>query len=219
VGDVLAVYGTLRAGQPNWQHLLASSPHLGSDEIAGFGLLTNGRYPYAVADPEGRIVVDLFEVDAATLKLCDHLEKHPEHYRRIRVSTRRGTDAWLYAIEPERAIGIPIPDGDWLPWAPVHPPLTAGIRLRLLADAAEGRGNRLSVIREAGDATPIVVKRRHHGEWHLYLDTVDRDGGSLLQPLTVGPSPEERDVENWLARRTAVNAEFWVVEITSAEQP
>jgi hypothetical protein len=85
----------------------------------------------------------------------------------------------------------------------------------------ESRGNRLSIIREAEDATPIVVKRYHHGEWRLYLDTVDRDGGSLLHPLTTDPvpeeRPEERDVENWLARRMAVNTEFWVVEITPAE--
>lgn len=108
----LAVYGTLRLGQPNWGRLLWASRHLGTHDLDGFRLYDGGAFPYAVPFMGSRIVVDLFAVDEQTLKHCDWLEGHPDHYQRRRVAVA-GQDAWLYCVD--EAPGLPvIVHGDWL---------------------------------------------------------------------------------------------------------
>lgn len=108
----LAVYGTLRLGQPNWRRLLGAAHHLGTHGLDGFRLYDGGSFPYAVPSAGSRIVVDLFAIDAAMLKACDWLEGHPDHYRQRRVVVA-GQGAWLYCVE--EAAGLPpIAHGDWL---------------------------------------------------------------------------------------------------------
>ncbi len=108
----LAVYGTLRLGQPNWRRLLWAARHLGTHRLDGFRLYDGGAFPYAVPSEKSGIVVDLFAVDAQTLAACDGLEGHPDHYRRRPVVVA-GQSAWLYGVD--EAPGLPsIAHGDWL---------------------------------------------------------------------------------------------------------
>ncbi|WP_207459512.1 gamma-glutamylcyclotransferase family protein [Azospirillum sp. SYSU D00513] len=128
----LAAYGTLRLGQPNWGRFLPRAVHLGTHRIAGFRLFDGGAYPYAVPGGTGGIVADLFSIDAATLRQCDLLEGHPDHYARRLVPVARH-EVWLYCVERAPHGLRPIAHGDWVE----H--IAPGSAVRAAAGVGEGR--------------------------------------------------------------------------------
>ncbi len=128
-GDLVAVYGTLRAGDRN-HHLLAACARIADGSVAGalvhVGLRRRLPYTYPgwLPDGDGRVRVELYRVDeAATWAALDALEDHrPDgsgEYVRVRavVTGDDGAthDAWCYRyaapVEPDDRL---IPGGDWL---------------------------------------------------------------------------------------------------------
>jgi gamma-glutamylcyclotransferase (GGCT)/AIG2-like uncharacterized protein YtfP len=126
----VAVYGTLRVGQPNadlWDGKAVASTGWA---IRGYRLVGAGRgFPYAVpADEDEKIVVDLlalYTADAvATLARLDRLEGVPHHYDRVLAAAERHprdgrydlATVWLYVpVHAEVGRwGDPIPSGDWV---------------------------------------------------------------------------------------------------------
>jgi gamma-glutamylcyclotransferase (GGCT)/AIG2-like uncharacterized protein YtfP len=126
---IIAVYGTLRRGQPN-AALLSGSRDLGVARIAGRlheMPKTAERayaYPALVLDSVGEVVVELYELaDPATLAVIDALEAFDpedvagsEYVRRL-VDVLGGpvATAWIYEYNgPSEAMGDLIADGDWV---------------------------------------------------------------------------------------------------------
>lgn len=111
----LATYGTLRYGEGNWTYFLRGCDFLGTHQLEGFSLYSNGAFPYAIKDEGSSIVVDLFEVDQMVLNSCDHLEGYPHHYDRMLV-TVGDVEAWVYFVRDVKYIRenfVLIENGDW----------------------------------------------------------------------------------------------------------
>jgi len=130
--SIIAVYGTLRRGEPN-AALLAGARDLGVARVAG-RLHEMPRtaerayaYPALVLDGlegAGEVVVELYELgDPATLAVIDALEAFDpedvagsEYVRRL-VDVLDGpvATAWIYEYNgPPEAMGDLIADGDWV---------------------------------------------------------------------------------------------------------
>jgi len=112
---LVAGYGTRRLGEYNWRAYRTRAPHLGTFRAGGHRLHTDGRLPYAVADPVGEITVDLFAADAETLKALDILEGIPDEYRREPIIID-GRDCWIYLAATLDPTWRAIPSGDWVEW-------------------------------------------------------------------------------------------------------
>jgi gamma-glutamylcyclotransferase (GGCT)/AIG2-like uncharacterized protein YtfP len=125
----LAVYGTLRRGEPN-ASFLDGARYLGAGRIAG-RLREMPRtadrayaYPSLVLDGAGEVVVEVYDLaDPAMLAAADALEAFDpadaagSEYVRCRVDLVAGpvATAWVYVYNgPPEAMGRTIPDGDWV---------------------------------------------------------------------------------------------------------
>jgi gamma-glutamylaminecyclotransferase len=119
----LFVYGTLKRGLSN-HHYLAGATYLGRARTKErYPLVAPKRwYPYLINAPgEGqRVVGELYEIDAATLKRIDRLEEYPSYY------TRREIEVEDEAGRSHRAIAYflarPIPYRQWRYLEEFHPP-------------------------------------------------------------------------------------------------
>jgi gamma-glutamylcyclotransferase (GGCT)/AIG2-like uncharacterized protein YtfP len=126
---IIAVYGTLRRGEPN-AALLTGARALGLGRIAG-RLHEMPRtaerayaYPALVLDGAGQVIVELYELgDPATLAVIDALEAFDpedvagsEYVRRL-VDVLDGpvATAWIYEYNgPPEAMGDLVAGGDWV---------------------------------------------------------------------------------------------------------
>ncbi len=114
----LFVYGTLRPGDVRWWLLERFVDDEGVDDTAGGAVFDTGLdYPAAVFGSDGTIVGRTYalrpELLAEALAVLDHEESSVEgRYRRIRVVTGRGEEAWAYAYGGGLELS-PIPSGDW----------------------------------------------------------------------------------------------------------
>lgn len=115
---LLAVYGTLKAGFHNHGILGASTTtYKGSCWIDNFALLDEGYYPAAFRFAGRKIWVEVYEIDADTLRKTDALEgasRTPCYYSRESVKTPHG-DAYMYARldRPLTELTEWFPDGIW----------------------------------------------------------------------------------------------------------
>lgn len=113
----VAVYGTLKRGHRN-HHLLQEARFLGSATLNGIALHDLGPYPGAIRDTASQAVVEIFEINAATLKQLDALEGYlvaaPQEglYDRAVFTTRHGS-AWCYLYNGSVASAVAIASGEW----------------------------------------------------------------------------------------------------------
>ena len=140
---IIAVYGTLRRGEPN-AALLSDSRDLGVARIVGrlheMPRTAERAYAYPAlvlegSDGVGEVVVELYELrDPAPLAVIDALEAFdPEdvagsEYVRRQVDVLDGpvATAWIYEYNgPSEAMGDLIADGDWV----AHGARTGGQRV------------------------------------------------------------------------------------------
>jgi gamma-glutamylcyclotransferase (GGCT)/AIG2-like uncharacterized protein YtfP len=129
---IIAVYGTLRRGEPN-AALLSGARDLGVARIVGrlheMPRTAERAYAYPAlvldgVDGVGEVVVELYELeDPATLAVIDALEAFDpenvagsEYVRRlVDVHGSPVATAWIYEYNgPPEAMGDLIADGDWV---------------------------------------------------------------------------------------------------------
>jgi len=111
----VAVYGTLREGQGNWNWALRGrSDKLGDTEVSGFLMYNTGGFPAVVhATDEDVIKIEVYEVDDEVFADLDRLEGYPTMYTREQVDTEYGP-AWLYIWNSSTARLQLLPEGDWV---------------------------------------------------------------------------------------------------------
>jgi gamma-glutamylcyclotransferase len=109
------VYGSLLKGLTNHRLLVRARPLGKARTTRGYRMHDLGHFPAVVADAEGgRIVGELYEVDADTLTALDRLEGHPRLYRRTLVTLDDGTCAETYLMRAEQVHAADVvPSGDW----------------------------------------------------------------------------------------------------------
>jgi gamma-glutamylcyclotransferase (GGCT)/AIG2-like uncharacterized protein YtfP len=115
----LFVYGTLRPGDVRWPLLAPFVVDDGwDDHVAGTLFDTGLGFPAASFHPgDGWIVGRTFGLLEASIERCLEIldleeETADGRYRRVRVQTRRGLDAWAY--EYGEGYGLtPIASYDW----------------------------------------------------------------------------------------------------------
>lgn len=109
------VYGTLMQGFPN-NRLLEYSKFISETTITYNGkMISCGGFP-AIIDGEKENVIhgEVFEIDENTLSNLDHLEGHPNWYRRVKVKTSDGQDVEFYAQrENEYSVHYNVLSGSW----------------------------------------------------------------------------------------------------------
>lgn len=114
----LFVYGTLRPGDVRWPLLARFVADDGADDSAPGRVFDTGLdYPAAVFGGDGAIrgrtyVLRDDRLDEALAVLDEEEDTVAGLYRRVQVTTGRGTVAWAY----EYGTGLdltPIPSGDW----------------------------------------------------------------------------------------------------------
>jgi gamma-glutamylcyclotransferase (GGCT)/AIG2-like uncharacterized protein YtfP len=114
----LFVYGTLRPGDVRWWILEPFVADGGVDDTAPGDVYDTGLdYPAAIFGGAGTIVGRTYELRADLVEMALAVLDHEEDtvaglYRRVRVVTDRGTDAWAYAYGTGLEL-TSIPSGDW----------------------------------------------------------------------------------------------------------
>lgn len=112
----VAVYGTLRRGFGN-NRLLHDSDYLGTEELTGFEMYSLGAFP-AVKAGNGKIEVEVYEIQDRTLQALDILEGYNGRYspfnmyNRDKVLTKHG-EAFIYVWASSVEHRTKIPNGVW----------------------------------------------------------------------------------------------------------
>jgi gamma-glutamylcyclotransferase (GGCT)/AIG2-like uncharacterized protein YtfP len=117
-GEVLVfVYGTLKRGHGN-HHWLAGAPFQGEAELPDVVLHDLGPFPMAVPG-EGKVLGEVYRIDAGALARLDRLEGYPRLYDRRPLPLADGRSAWVYLGRPHQVRHVhAIADGLWKGPAP-----------------------------------------------------------------------------------------------------
>ncbi len=112
----IAVYGTLKTGEENYARLLpGKTPSFRGFVEIPYRMYENGAYPMLVPAAEnGRIFVEVFDLDEAKIKELDALEEPYQYWReRVRLD-EWGKDAEIYvhAAPPPAGFRL-LPSGNW----------------------------------------------------------------------------------------------------------
>ncbi len=119
MSEYLFVYGTLRPGDVRWPLLERYVDDEGDDDAAPGQVFDTGLdYPAAVFGEGGRIRGRTYRLNAALLAealavLDEEEDTVAGLYRRVRITTESGTEAWAYAYGDGLELTL-IPSGDWL---------------------------------------------------------------------------------------------------------
>lgn len=115
---LVAIYGTLRQGQPN-ASLMSGAKFLGMDHLPEFSLFNVGAFPAAVESVEGVLTVEVYQITESVLRRLDQLEgfnptnREGSYFVRKQVSTAYGK-AWLYLFNRSLKMKPKIASGDWI---------------------------------------------------------------------------------------------------------
>jgi gamma-glutamylaminecyclotransferase len=108
------VYGTLKSGQRNF-HYLQQAEFVGefvTEPI--YSMHSFDTYPAVCLPGQHAIQGEIYRVSDEGFRLLDELERYPEYYQRIVISTNSG-DAWMYVVERDLCQGRPELSGNWPP--------------------------------------------------------------------------------------------------------
>jgi gamma-glutamylcyclotransferase (GGCT)/AIG2-like uncharacterized protein YtfP len=114
--EYVFVYGTLRKDFWNHESYLKNSKFVGNGKTKHKYAMYASIIPYVVENEKiSHIIGEVYEVDEKTLERIDHLEGHPDGYRRKKVpiilESKKEIEAWLY-FHPE-PYGILVESGDY----------------------------------------------------------------------------------------------------------
>lgn len=113
----VAVYGTLKRGEPN-HHILSASACLGTCSLSSIALYDLGPFPGAKLEASNGVLVEVYEVGVRTFARLDQLEDYDARapkaglYDRVRLDTPYG-QAWVYIYNPNVSGCPAIRDGCW----------------------------------------------------------------------------------------------------------
>lgn len=116
---LLAVYGTLRRGQGNYNYFLKDVPMYAHGEyLMGFRMSTFGGFPAIFRSREEKaVVVDIFNMEGTDPELLDRIDsmEFGVGYKREVVSTSNGFEVMVYVMPDDQADFFPedIPSGNW----------------------------------------------------------------------------------------------------------
>ncbi len=118
MSDFLFVYGTLRPGDVRWPLLERYVDDEGSDDTTTGRVFDTGLdYPAAIFGGDGQIRGRIYRLNAALLDeglaaLDEEEDTVAGLYRRVRITTGSGVEAWAYAYGDGLDLTT-IPSGDW----------------------------------------------------------------------------------------------------------
>ena len=104
----LFIYGTLRKEAKSH---IKPSKSLGLDSVQGKIYDINGHYP-GFKHGGGKVIGEIVEIDEDNLDLIDYYEG--DDYKRVKITTSNGKEAWIYEYTPEVSKSKLIKSGDWL---------------------------------------------------------------------------------------------------------
>lgn len=125
----VAVYGTLKSGRGN-NHLLHGATFVDHGTTAlPYGMVDTGGFPCVFNHdsglPQGKVVVELYEVNHDTLHRLDQLEGHPTMFRRTDTVVTLKTNG--VEVEAEMYLGTPEYWQRYLSRCDAMPPNAAGL--------------------------------------------------------------------------------------------
>lgn len=146
-------YGTLLRGESNAGLLKGSKRVAKTRTLPGFRLYDFGAYPGLVQGGKQAVPGEVYAVSAETLARLDHLEEHPDFYRRTPLVLEDGTTAETYLLPSERVKGRPIIISGC--WRTHQRARTLTLEMR---DGRLYRGTALQIVRAMQDLTPGLEK-------------------------------------------------------------
>ncbi len=87
------VYGSLMSNCYNHKYFLKNQKCLGRGCLDGYSLYSLGSYPGIVADPEGIVLGEVYEINEKVLARLDRLEDNGRLYARRPVQVQLGDEA------------------------------------------------------------------------------------------------------------------------------
>lgn len=127
---LIAVYGTLRKGDGNYNHYLNGHEPLGTHHVEGFNLYSLGSYPYVThGEPTDEVLVEVYDVDLQTVVPIASMEMGAG-YDICEVETDYGL-AYMFVFGEERHQRLQageshhppkILSGDWFEWLRKYQP-------------------------------------------------------------------------------------------------
>lgn len=119
MAEKVAVYGSLRVGEGNYNHFFTEEEHLGTGKINGFKLYSLGCYPgiRPSGNSEDKVVVDLFDIkNEDTLQSVHRMEQGAGYtIERVPVKMDSGEeiDAIVYVYDSDLPEDRLVENGDW----------------------------------------------------------------------------------------------------------
>jgi len=109
----VAVYGSLKQGFPN-ARLLKDQEFVGNVHTAPTYTLHAVGKGFPALNPIGDTAVfcEIYDVDDFCLQRLDHLEGHPDFYKREQIETELGR-VWIYFGKGQLLEGEVITSGNW----------------------------------------------------------------------------------------------------------
>lgn len=125
---LLAVYGTLRAGDYNYDRFMHGYMPLASERVEGFEMFNlGGMYPY-IARGADNITVEVYDISEETLAPIESMERGAG-YDMVKCKTSVGMASIFCMTEADHAnmqTGVRIPpkiiSGDWFEWLKKYKP-------------------------------------------------------------------------------------------------
>jgi len=110
----LFVYGSLLKGQPNHPLIVAAPLVRPARSARGFRLVSLGGFPGMIAEGDGDVLGEVYDVGQRMLASLDRLEGHPRFYCRTEIALEDGSLVEAYLLPTDKYRHHPlVPQGDW----------------------------------------------------------------------------------------------------------